>query len=521
MEQAREVPSAGEGLVRRERLATFLFDHPAGADDTVVHWLDGSMTLTEMQQAARRVAAALAASGVEAGQPVACLVDSGASALAVVFGTWLIDAVHVPVNSRLTDRELEAQLAAIRPAAVVGRRVRTVRHAARWVAEDAPLHWSPAASCVTWFGERMAPGAALVMRTSGTTGDAKSIVLTHDGVRDGIDTVLGSLRSQRSAAQRPVPARMPNLVPTSLALWAGLWNALFALRAGAPVVLLDRFSTVDFAALVKRHAVRSTVLAPAMMSMLVDDPRVQDLSPLTRVRSITAPLTPHQARAFKAKFGVGVMNCYGQTELGSEVVGWTPADLRRHGEVKLGAVGRAHDGVELRILDDTGEQVPLGETGEIAIRSPFASTSAEVSARLVDGFLRTGDLGRLDEDGFLWLEGRVSDMVNRGGLKVLPQEVEDVLRALPGVADACVAGVPDDRLGEVPMAWVRPTAGAHVDPSALLSEARSALAGYKVPVGVEVVDDFPRNEIGKVLRRSLVREWSRRQASTTTTRAVR
>jgi acyl-CoA synthetase (AMP-forming)/AMP-acid ligase II len=126
---------------------------------------------------------------------------------------------------------------------------------------------------------------------------------------------------------------------------------------------------------------------------------------------------------------------------------------------------------------------------------------------VIDGFLRTGDLGRLDDDGFLWLEGRVSDVINRGGLKVLPQEVEEALRELPGVADACVAGVPDPRLGEVPIAWVVPAGGQPLDSTTIVDSLRYRLAGYKMPVTVAVVADFPRNEVGKVLRRELVATW--------------
>jgi acyl-CoA synthetase (AMP-forming)/AMP-acid ligase II len=186
------------------------------------------------------------------------------------------------------------------------------------------------------------------------------------------------------------------------------------------------------------------------------------------------------------------------------VVGWTAADTREFGDAKLGAVGRPHPGVTVRILDEDRREVAPGDAGEIWIRSSFGSRSGQIEPeRLMDGFLRTGDLGRLDADGFLWIEGRVSDMVNRGGLKIVPQEVEEVLRAHPAVLDACVAGVPDERLGEVPVAWVRPQPGGVPDPADLMAHAREHLAGYKVPVEVRFVDDFPRNEIGKVLRREL------------------
>jgi acyl-CoA synthetase (AMP-forming)/AMP-acid ligase II len=242
--------------------------------------------------------------------------------------------------------------------------------------------------------------------------------------------------------------------------------------------------------------------------MLTDDPRVGDLAPLRFVRSVTAPLAPVQARRFHERFGVEVLNSYGQTELGGEVVGWTAADSREFGTAKLGAVGRPHPGVSVRILDEAGREVREGETGEIWVRSPFAATETPIAReRLRNGHLRTGDLGRVDEDGFLWVEGRVSDMINRGGLKIVPQEVEEVLRLHPEVADACVAGVPDERLGEVPVAWVRPAGDVPPDPEALRVFARGLLAGYKVPVAVCFLDDFPRTEIGKVLRRELVASY--------------
>jgi acyl-CoA synthetase (AMP-forming)/AMP-acid ligase II len=131
----------------------------------------------------------------------------------------------------------------------------------------------------------------------------------------------------------------------------------------------------------------------------------------------------------------------------------------------------------------------------------YANSSDSMDGRLVDGYLRTGDLGHLDSDGFLWVHGRETDLINRGGLKVSPEEVEEVLRSHPDVADACVAGVTDDRLGEVPYAWIVPV--RNFDPVALDAWCRQHLAPYKVPVGFSAIDEIPRSEIGKVMRRSL------------------
>ena len=217
--------------------------------------------------------------------------------------------------------------------------------------------------------------------------------------------------------------------------------------------------------------------------MLADDDSIDDLAPLRYVRSITSPLSPLQARRFRDRFGISVLNGYGQTELGGEMVGWSAADSRASAATKLGSVGRPHPGVELRADESTGE---------LLVRIPGR----------IDEWLRTGDVGRVDDDGFVWIDGRVSDMVNRGGLKVLPAEVEEVLRLSPAVADAAVVGVPDERLGEVPVAFV--VESAPVDDDVLDALCRQHLAPYKVPVRFERVDALPRNEAGKVVKSQLV-----------------
>jgi acyl-CoA synthetase (AMP-forming)/AMP-acid ligase II len=292
-------------------------------------------------------------------------------------------------------------------------------------------------------------------------------------------------------------------VPVSLALNAGIYNVLFGLRAGAPIVVMDRFEPVTFATLVRRFDVRSTVLPPAAMVTLCDDPRVQDLAPLRYVRSITAPLSPLQARRFADAFGVTVLNGYGQAEIG-EVIGWTAADARAHPE-KLGAVGRPHAGVALRIVDDDGAVAAPGAVGELRVKPPrmaagYADGSSLGERVDGDGFVRTGDLARVDDDGFVWIEGRVGDVINRGGNKVFPEHVEEVLRLSPRVDDVAVVGVPDARLGEVPVAFVVGDAG----PDELDALCREHLVAYKVPVAFHPVDALPRSEVGKVLRRQLV-----------------
>jgi long-chain acyl-CoA synthetase len=406
---------------------------------------------------------ALVAAGLGPGEAVAATLPDRPATLATLFGVWLARAVYVPLNPRASAGERARVLEVVRPAVLVS-------------AEGIePRRPGPAS--------RHDPDVALVQLTSGTTGPPKPVPLRHSTVLALMDGVLRKLGWRGPDPTRPP---QPNLIPVSLSLWAGIYNVLFAFRVGAPVVLMEGFSTTELAELVRRFEIRSVVLPPAAMTMLCDDDAVRDLGPLRIVRSITAPLSPLQARRFREKFGIAVLNSYGQTELGGEVVGWSAADAREHGDAKLGAVGRPHEGVELRV-DDTGEL--------------WVHTSA-----MDDGeFQRTGDIARVDDDGFVWIEGRVSDMVNRGGLKVFPAEVEEVLRLHPDVQDAAVTGSPDDRLGEVPWAFVV-AGGAGVDARALDEHCRRHLAPYKVPVRFDLVDALPRNEVGKVLHRELKRD---------------
>ncbi len=239
------------------------------------------------------------------------------------------------------------------------------------------------------------------------------------------------------------------------------------------------------------------------MVMLADDDGITDLAPLRYVRSITAPLSPLSARRFSDKFGVIVLNSYGQAEVG-EVIGWTAADAREHPE-KVGAVGRPHAGVDIKLMAEDGTVASGGAVGELLVKPPrMASGYADgesLDDRIDDeGYVRTGDYADVDEDGFVWIEGRVSDLINRGGNKVFPEQVEEVLRLSPNVIEAAVVGVPDERLGEVPVAYI---VGSASDEE-LEGLCRDHLVAYRIPVAYHHIDALPRSEVGKLLRRALV-----------------
>ena len=444
-------------------------------DDVVVNLDEVATTRAELRALVDERTSALRGASLER-CAIGVLGPNVPATIAAWFAVWNVSGAFVPLNPRVPPAERERAIESAGVAAVLEVSPPSLR----------PLR--PAAP------REINAGEAIIQFTSGTTGRPKAVPLRHDTVLGLLDGVIGTLRGSRPGER----ARMPNLVPVSLSLWAGIYQVLFAFRLGVPVVLMEQFSAPEFARLVGVHGIRSSVLPPAAMVMLLQDPSVTTLEPLRYVRSVSAPLSPKYAREFHDRFGVAVLNGYGQTELGGEVIGWSAADWKQFGVAKLGAVGRPHAGIEVRVTD-----------GELLVRSASAGAgrvdAAALGDRLTDdGWLRTGDLARIDDDGFVWIDGRVSSMINRGGLKIFPDEVEEHLREFPGVRDAAVAGVPDDRLGEVPWAFLVVAPGAAAGIDAVRAWCRDRMAPYKVPVGVTVVDALPRNEIGKLLRQDLV-----------------
>jgi long-chain acyl-CoA synthetase len=487
-------------MAKTRSLALLLDEHPTEPGAAIVHAAGVVTTRAELDTSVRRIAESIETLGL-AGATTGVSMPNSAIAIASWFAIWRTGGTVVPLNPRVPAGELERLADSAGVAAVL-----TTTELADRFAGDA-LTYDPVVVKRTL---RVAGGAsdgriALVQFTSGTTGRPKPVPLEHETILALLDPVIESLRKNPN---RKAP--MPNLIPVSLSLWAGIYNVLFAFRVGAPVVLMDRFEPVEFARLVDEFAIKSSVLPPAALVMLLEEAAIESLGPLRYVRSVSAPLSPYQARRFHDRFGVAVLNGYGQTELGAEAVGWSADDWRTFGASKLGSVGRPHSSMRVRVCSDDGDEVPVGEVGEIQIQPVTGPPPASrgLADRITDdGWLRTGDLGRIDEDGFVWVEGRKSAMINRGGLKVFPDEVEEVVRSHPALVDAAVVGVPDDRLGEVPHAFVvaaEAGPGLDVDLEAIRTWARDRLAPYKVPVAFTLVRELPRNDMGKVLRSDLV-----------------
>ena len=362
---------------------------------------------------------------------------------------------------------------------------------------------------------RPAPRAeAVVMFTSGTTGTPKGASLTFSALRGslaGIATGNGLPNQGRAPRQ---PARAPRIVLVPVAHMGGFLGVLTAWWLGKPALLVEKFSAEIVFDLTQRFRLGVLGMTPAMVWELA---QIDGSRPLPGVDSVivgTAAIPEATRLAFERKYGVPVLRNYGQTEFAGAIAFERPADVAA-GTRPDGTVGRVAPGVEVAILDADGSPVPTGAVGEISARAASAMSGylgADGHPADPGNWLRTGDLGTLDEDGFLFVVGRVRDMVVCGGFNIYPAQVEAALNDLPQIADSAVAGVPDERLGEVPVAAVVLRRGATADSDTIRKALRDRLAAYELPRRVTFVDAIPRHDSGKVDRGEIARLVDGRQS---------
>jgi acyl-CoA synthetase (AMP-forming)/AMP-acid ligase II len=340
-----------------------------------------------------------------------------------------------------------------------------------------------------------APGVAVQMLTSGTTGVPKRIDLRYRSLEFEIEST--ALYSKSGALAEPRLSSGTSLVWNPLLHIGGLRALITSLVAGRRIALLERFTVDGWAAAVREFRPRAISLVPAALAMVLDADLPQELfEHVGAVFSGTAPLDPELARRFESQYGVPVLVVYGATEFAGGVAGWTLADWERFGESKRGSVGRPNAGVSVRVIDpETGIEQFRGKVGLLEVEAPQLSEP---------GWVRTTDLARIDDDGFIWIVGRSDDVIVRGGFKVATNAVRDVIAAHPAVAEASVIGVPDRRLGQVPVAAVELRRGAEpVSPEDIIAWARERLTGYQVPVEVQILDELPRTPSMKVSQAAL------------------
>jgi acyl-coenzyme A synthetase/AMP-(fatty) acid ligase len=332
------------------------------------------------------------------------------------------------------------------------------------------------------------PDTAVRLLTSGTTGPPKRSDLTFQT----FERVLEGAKHYESSQASDLRLREGVVIVNSpMVHLGGIFRVLQSIMDGRRISLLERFTVEEWVDRVRRHHPKTASLVPTALRMVLDaDLDPADLASLKSVISGTAPLSPETAEAFTEKYGVAVLTNYAATEFGGAVAGWNLADHRRFWSVKRGSVGRAHPGCALRVVDEaSGAVLESGHVGLLEVRAHQLADA---------GWVRTTDLARIDEDGFLWIVGRADQTILRGGLKVQPDTVRSAIERHPAVRAASVVGVDDDRLGQVPVAVVELRESAGVDKADLLTHASQFLARYEIPVDVVFVETMPRTESAKV-----------------------
>jgi malonyl-CoA/methylmalonyl-CoA synthetase len=490
-------------------------------------------TYGELLAAAESVAAGWAEGDLRSGDRVAFLAGNRPELVVAQLAALRLGAILVPVNPAYRARELAHLLADAEPRLVVTEAESAgvleevepgARRSVEWVArlEELALR-GRAGEAVDGRLPAGPDGSdpALIVYTSGTTGRSKGAVLTHDNL---LATVTGLLAAWAWRPEDVLLLALPLFHVHGLVV--GLWTAL---AAGARVELRRRFD----AAAVAEELVRSpggpdrprpTLFfgVPTMYVRLVAELRRRteaghDLSAFGGMRlfaSGSAPLAPGTFHAFRELTGHASLERYGMSEAGMLL------SNPYAGERRPGTVGVPLPGVSVRIVDPEdpgGPALPDGQAGEFLVagsnvfsgywRDPEKTAASFVGRPDGGRWFRTGDLARRDpETGYVTLLGRRHDLILRGGLNVYPREIEEVLAAFPGVREAAVAGRPDPEWGEVPVAWIVPedSPSPHgIDPDALLAHCRTHLAPFKVPAEIRLVDDLPRNALGKLQRHRL------------------
>ncbi|GCD98150.1 class I adenylate-forming enzyme family protein [Embleya hyalina] len=517
---AREVPDRTALIVpghpfRTTRPGAVADPSPGPADPATTSW-----TFAELAARSRALATTVA-KRTSPGARVGILAHNRAEYVAAYYGVPWAGRVLVPLNPRLHPREWADQLARSGaelllgdadllgtlawpggPSLELGAAVTGEHTDAGWSAADpgADTAFDPATdeSALTWL-----------LFTSGTTGPPKGVRLTHR-------SLTAAMRA--SLACRPVDPDTVVLTPFPLAHVAGYQVSAHHL-ARRPVVVLRRYLPAELASVVREFGVTSLSLAPTMIDALLDHVREGD-GLRERVRSISygaSPITPELIRRVDGLLGCGLGQGYGMTELSGNAVFLNAADHRDAATDRphlYSAAGRPGPGVEIRIVDDAGQPLPTGAAGEISVRSEqVADGYWQVdTGEFAAGWFRTGDLGRLDAEGYLYVLDRKKDVIITGGENVSAREVEAVLREHPGVREVAVVGEPDTRWGERVVAVVVPTAGHTLDPDELVTLCRAHLAGFKVPRRVVFTDALPVTGTGKISKPALrerVVEWSR------------
>jgi acyl-CoA synthetase (AMP-forming)/AMP-acid ligase II len=452
---------------------------------------DEAVSLSNESFCARvhRATDVLAAHGVGNNDVVATVLPNRIELVVTLFAAWQLGAAVTPVNPALTSDE-------------AGYQIRD--SGAKVVLAEGPTSDYPGsvsldvADLAAECGSRTEPAApprpdslALLIYTSGTTGRPKGVMLDHANLTAMCEMIVSRLELDESDHSLLIlPLFHVNGIVVSV---------LSPLLAGGQASIAGRFRAESFFPTVERFRPTYFSAVPAIYAMLTALPATvrPDTSSLRRAVCGAAPMPAELIERFEARFGVPVLEGYGLSE-GTCASTLNPTDRR-----KPGTVGRPLPGQQVAVMGADGRLLDQGTTGEVVVRGPnvmrgYFGLPEATASTVVDGWLHTGDVGRFDEDGYLLLVDRIKDMIIRGGENLYPKEIENVLHAHPAVIEAAVVGRPDPVLGEVPVAFVALYPDAATSGEDLDRHCRASLARIKVPVDITVLDQLPKNPVGKI-----------------------
>jgi acyl-coenzyme A synthetase/AMP-(fatty) acid ligase len=474
-------------------------------DDAAMVQCDGKWaSWRQVRSLSEQIDRALTAAGCRQGNRVAVVLGNRMESVAAVIAIFRTGRTLVTISPLQPPDRLSADLAAsaapyvLAPVTLWSEVIFTDT-----IAELGAAAWSMDGDALTPRATATSdatdadPAVAIEMLTSGTTGPPKRIPLTYAQLEASLSAALKH-NNRAPARDKPPLTGAVGLVTIPVVHIGGLFALLQQLTAARPFVMLERFTVPGWHAAVKQHRPILTGLPPAAIRVVLDSdiPR-EDLASIRAINAGTSPVDPDLVDAFYQRYGIPIVVVYGATELCGAVAGWTVRLFRERWADKRGSVGRAFPGVRLRVIDDDGTVVSPNLSGRLQIASLQADGSA-------DNWVTTSDLAHIDDEGFLYIDGRADDVIVRGGFKIAPETVVKALRRHEAVADAAVAGLPDLRLGQIPVAAVELQSGASAVGEQLRTYCRSLLTPYEVPAAVVVVDELPRGASLKVDRRRLI-----------------
>ena len=495
-------------------------------DDFVRHWAidrpdavvleqDGRCTtFAELEEASRRIVAALAAAGVRKGDRIAWYGKNSDFYFQLLFSAGRAGIVTVPVGWRLAPAEVDYILRDTGAMLVFAGE--EFVDAARSVAEKLPARprvmgtgeaceWFAATSPAD-FAAAAPDDAVIQLYTSGTTGNPKGAVLSSRN--------LFGLRTAGADAGLPWATWEPDeaiLVCMPCAHIGGTGLGIMSLGAGVRGIVQSEF-TAEGCLRAMGEGVTRFFIVPAALQMVIQHPAAAtaDFSRLKYVMYGAAPIPLELLRqAVETIPNAGFMQCYGMTETTGTVVLLPPEDHTLEGNPRMRAAGKAIPGVEVKIVGPDGAELPRGEVGEVVTRSAnnmlgyWNLPEATAQTLSADNWVRTGDAATMDEDGYIYIQDRMKDMIISGGENVYPAEVESAIYGHPDIAEVAVIGVPDERWGEAVKACVVAKPGCRIDEADVIAYAKERIAAFKAPKSVDVIDALPRNPSGKILRRAL------------------